>query len=90
LIPYFTFVNTLYMCGRGLTQSQYAHQHLVGTIGEAIFYCNDWGLTHISPYLLFLVIISDIGYEVHRYITTGLLPYEEWLEERPWTDEEEW
>jgi hypothetical protein len=78
------------MSGSSLTASQYAHQQLVGTIGEGILYCNAQGLTHISPHLLFLAIISDIGYEVHRYITTGLLPYEEWSDEQPWTDEEEW
>jgi hypothetical protein len=72
------------------TSSQYAHQHLVGTIGKAILYCNERGLTHISPHILFLAIISGIGYDVHSYITTGLLPYEEWPEERPWTDEEVW
>jgi hypothetical protein len=72
------------------THSQYAHQQLVGTIGEALLYCKERGLTHLSAYLLFLAIISDIGYEVHWYITTGQLPYEEWSEERPWTDEEEW
>jgi len=48
------------------------------------------GFNPISPHLLFLAIISDIGYEVHRYITTGLLPFEEWSEEQPWTDKEEW
>ena len=78
------------MCGNRLTASQFAHQQLIGTIGEGILYCNAQGLTHISPHLLFLAIISDIGYKVHLYITTGLLPYEEWPEERPWTDEEEW
>jgi hypothetical protein len=72
------------------THSQYTHQQLVAIIGQAILYCDTRGLTHISPYLLFLAIISDIGYEVHRYITTGQLPYEEWSDGRPWTDEEEW
>ena len=78
------------MCSWKPTASLYAHQHLVATIGDTILYCNERGLTHISPRLLFLAIINNIGYEVHRYITTGALPYEEWSEERPWTDEEEW
>jgi len=69
------------MCLWKPTASQYAHQRLVETIGDAILYCNEWGLTHISPHLLFLAIISDIGYEVHRYITTGQLPFKEWSEE---------
>jgi hypothetical protein len=72
------------------TPSQYAQQQLVGTMGEGILHFNAQGLTHISPYLLYLAIINNIGYKVHQYITTGLLPYEEWSEQRPWTDEEEW
>jgi hypothetical protein len=78
------------MSENGLTTSQFAQQHLVGTIGEGISFCNAQGLTHISPHRLFFAIINDFGYEVHRYITARLLPYEEWSEERPWTDEEEW
>jgi hypothetical protein len=72
------------------TYSQNAHQQLVGAIGEAILYSSAQGLTHISPHVLFLAIINIIGYNVHRDITTGKLPYEEWSEERPWTDQEEW
>ena len=75
---YSIFVNTPCMCSWKPTASQYAHQCHVGTIGDAILFCNERGLTHISPHLLFLVIISNIGYDVHRYITTRQLPYEEW------------
>jgi hypothetical protein len=83
-------MNTLYMCSWKQTASQYAHQELVATIGDTIIFCNKRGLTHISPHLLFLAIINDIGYDIQRYITTGQLPYEEWSEELPSTDEEEW
>ena len=78
------------MCSWKPTASQFAHQQVVKTICDAIVYCNEQGLTHISPHYSFLAIINNIGYEVHRYISTGSLPYEEFSYDRPWTDEEEW
>jgi hypothetical protein len=45
---------------------------------------------YISHTLSLLAITKAVGYEVQRYITTGAVPDEEWSEERPWTDEEEW
>jgi len=72
------------------THSQYAHQRVVATFGDLIIYFHERGSTHISRALSFSAIIEGVGYEVHRYITTGALPYEEWSEERLWTDEEEW
>jgi len=87
---YSRFVNTPCMCSWKPTASQYAHQRLVGTIGDTILYCKEQGLTHISPHLLFLAIINNIRFYVHRYITTGQIHYEEWSEARPWTDEVEW
>jgi len=78
------------MCSWKPTASQYAHQQVVKTIGDAIVYCNEQGSTHISPHYLFLAIINNIGFEVHQYITTGLLLFEELSYEQPWTDEEEW
>jgi hypothetical protein len=53
------------------------HNSSLSELSAKPYYINAQGLTHISPYLVFLAIISDIGYEVHRYITTGQLPYEE-------------
>jgi len=78
------------MCSWKPTASQYAHQEAVRLISDGIIFCNERGLTHISPRYLFLATINNIGLEVHRYITTWLLPFEELSEERPWTDEEEW
>ena len=78
------------MCSWRPTHSQYAHQKVVATFGNLITYYNERGLTHISRTLLYPAIIKGVGYEVHRYITTGALCYEEWSEERPWTDEAEW
>ena len=34
--------------------------------------------------------ILGIEYDMHWYITTGLLPFEEYSEEQLWTDVEEW
>ena len=87
---YSRFITTPCMCSWKPTASQYAHQRLIGTIGDTILYCKEQSLTHISPHLLFFAIINNIRYNVHRYVTTGQLHYEEWSEERLWTDEEEW
>jgi hypothetical protein len=78
------------MCSWKPTHSQYARQKAVGTFGDLIIYYNERGLTHISWALSYSAIVKGVGYKLHRYITTGALPYEEWLEERPWTDEDEW
>jgi len=78
------------MCWRRLTHSQYTHQRVVTTFGDLNTYYNEWDSTQISSALSYLAIIDGVGDEVHRFITTGAFPYEEWSEERPWTDEEEW
>ena len=76
------------MCSTRLTQSQYAHQAVVETIGDQLQYFKDRHLIHINRTVLLYTVILGIEYDVHRYITTGLLPFEEFSEERPWTDEE--
>jgi len=90
LILYFTFVNTLCIFSKKLTQSQYRHQQVVRTFGDLIVYYNERGLTHISHILSYAMIIKGIGYDVNRYITTVLWPCKEFSEKRPWTNEEEW
>jgi len=80
----------LYMSLWRPTHGQYARQRVVATFGDLIQYYNMQGLTQISRALSYSAIIEAIGYQVHRYITTGALPYEEWSEERLWTDEAEW
>jgi hypothetical protein len=78
------------MCLWRLTHSEYAHQKVVPTFGNFVQYYKKQGLTPISRIILLLAIIEVVGYEVHRYITTGALPYEEWSEEPLWTDKDEW
>ena len=63
---------------------------MIKTFLNLVAYYNEQGLTVISQIRLDSAVIEGIGYEVHRYINTGLLPFEEFSEERPWTDEEEW
>jgi len=63
---------------------------VVVTFGDLISYYNEWSLTHIFQVLTYSAIIAGVGYKVYRYITTSVLPYKEWSEEWPWTDEEEW
>jgi len=78
------------MCSFSLTQSQDAHKAVVEIIGDQIRYFNEWHLIHICRTLSLYAVIRGIEYEVERYITTGLLPFEHYSEERPWTDEEKW
>jgi hypothetical protein len=78
------------MCSWRPTHAQYAHQRVVATFSDLITYYNERGLTHIFRTRSCSAIIEGVEYEVRRYIATGALPYEEWSEERPWTDEEEW
>ena len=78
------------MSSRRPTHSQYAQQKVIELFGELIQYYNEQGLTHISRVLSYLAITEGFGYEVHRYITTSALRYEEWSDKRPWTDEAEW
>ena len=78
------------MCSFKLTQSQYAHKAVVETIGDQIRYFSERRLTHICRTRFLYVVILGIEYDVHRYITTGLLPFEQYSEEPLWTDEESW
>jgi len=48
------------------------------------------GFTHISHIFLYLACIKRVGYKVHWFIPKQLLQFEEFSDEKPWTDEEEW
>jgi hypothetical protein len=78
------------MCSFKLTQSQYAHKAIIENIVDQIQFFNQRCLTHISRKFSYYAFIVGISYEVHQYITTGLLPFEEFSDERPWMDKEEW
>jgi len=78
------------VCSAELTQSQYAHQAVVEVIGDQLRYFEERRLIHIYRVVSLYTIILGIEYDVHWYITTGLLPFEEFSEECPWMDEEEW
>jgi len=64
-----------------LTQFQYAHQKNVEHFGDLIVQLDEQALTHISRVVWLFVISISIGYTVHRYVSTGLLPFEEYSEE---------
>ena len=72
------------------TYSHYTQQRVVTTFSKLIQYYKELGLTHIFHIILYLAIIEGVGYEVHMYITAGVLPYKECSKERPWTDKAEW
>lgn len=62
----------------------------VETIGDQIIFFNERRSPDICRELSYHAITIVIGNEVRWYLMTGLLPYEEYCEERPWTDEVEW
>jgi hypothetical protein len=70
-----------YMSSWKPSHSQYTHQRVIGTFGDLITYHNEQGVTHISQVHSYSASIEGVGYDMHRYITTGALPYEEWSEE---------
>ena len=78
------------MCSFKLTHSQYTHPWVIETIGDQIQFLYEQRSSQISRELSYSAFIPGIGYEVHRYFTTGLLPFQEFGEEQPWTDEVDW
>jgi len=70
-----------YMPGPRLTQSQYAHQKSVEHFRDLIVQPKEQHLRHISRVEWHFVISIVIGYPVHQYRSTGLLPFEEYLED---------
>ena len=69
-------MTTLYMPGHRLTRSQYAHQKNVEHFGDLIVQLDEQTLTHTSCVVWHVAISIGIGYPVHRYVSTGLLPFE--------------
>ena len=78
------------MCSKQMTQSQFTLKAVVEAIRDQIMFFNDRDLTHISRQLSYYAVTLGIGYHIHRYIITGLLPFEQFSEERLWTDKAEW
>jgi len=72
---------TLYMPGRRLTQSRYAHQMNVEHVGDSIDQLEEQALTHLSQMVWHFFINIGIGCLVHWYISTGLLLYEEFSQD---------
>lgn len=83
-------MNIRYMCTFKPTHSQYAHQRVVATIRDQTSFFDQWRSTHVSWDISYYAVILGNGYNVHQYITTRLLPFKVFSEERPWTDEEDW
>lgn len=73
------------MCSFKLTQWQYAPQKVVETIRDEIQYSKECHLTDISRVCLHYTISIIVRYEVHRYMSIGLLPFEEFCKEGPLT-----
>jgi len=69
------------MSGYRLTQFRYAHQKQVEFFGDQIFLLEEYHLTDISRGIKLDTVYNSIGYMVNRYLSTGLLPFEEFSEE---------
>jgi hypothetical protein len=76
------------MPGLRLTLSQYTHQKDVETFRYLIFDIHDRHLIHISLVITQYATLKGIGYEVHQYLSTELLPYEEFSEDSLFPREE--
>jgi len=76
ILLYFTFIKISHMCYNKLTQSQYAHQKVVETFGDLRMFYNQWGSTHTSRIVSYPTVMEGIEYNIGRYITTGLVPFE--------------
>jgi hypothetical protein len=69
------------MCGRHLTQSEYAHQQVVELFGNLLTPLEEAHLTHTYQVVFRFCQLENIDYLVLRYLNTGALPFEEWAEE---------
>ena len=72
-----TSVTPAYMPGHRLTRSRYANQKNVEHFSDPIVHLNGQSLTHITRVVCLFVIAIRIGYPVHRFTSTGLIPFEE-------------
>jgi len=64
-----------------LTQSQNAIQKNIELLGDLISQLDDQRLTHISAVVARFAHCNSIGYLVHWYLSTRLLPFEEFSKE---------
>jgi len=69
------------MSGQQMTKSQYAIQKNVELLGNLILQVGDQRLTDISTGVAHFAHCNGIGYLVHRYLSTRLLPFEEFCDE---------
>jgi len=74
LLRYFTSVNMPCMCSNRPAPSHYTHTKVIKLFGDFVFYYNKHSSTHISQIPSYLTVIEGIWYDVHRYLTAGLLP----------------
>lgn len=72
------------MPGQQLTKPQYALQKKVKLFSDLIFQLEGQRLIHITQVVYYFTHSIDIGYLVHWYFSTVLLPFEECSED--WSD----
>jgi len=76
------------MPGYRLTWSEYALQKKVETVRDLIICLDAQDLIHGSEVVKYYTQWDGIGYAVHRYLSTGMLPLEEIPEDRLFPDKE--
>jgi len=69
------------MPGHHLTQSEYATQKTVKSLGKIFFLLEVHHLTHTYRVVFCFCELENIGYPVQRYLNTSTLPFEEFSEE---------
>jgi len=69
------------MSGQHLTQSAYALQRVVGLFGELRTQLEEAHQIHTYRVVFRFCQLENIDYLVLRYLNTGTLPFEEWVEE---------
>ena len=81
-LPYFINATIYYMPVHRLTHSEYALQQVVESFGNLLFSLHEHNLIHTYRLVFRIAELENIDYLVLRYLNTGLLPFEEFSEER--------
>jgi hypothetical protein len=69
------------MPGHQYTQAEYTLQKVVESFGNLLFELAEHHLTHTYPVVFRFCQLENIDYLVLRYLSTGVLPFEECSEE---------
>jgi len=80
LLLYFTLVNSKYMFTLNQSKKRTAHDHLVRTFGELFLWYEETRNTSGQYWVLHSAKYLGITYVVCRFVSTGVLPFEELID----------